>query len=52
MDFQANLPYNLQQTSTEIIATSYESISNYYSKVQEIEDEAKELNNLETLFDM
>ena len=52
MDFQANLPYNLQQTSTEIIATSYESISNYYFKVQEIEDEAKELNNLETLFDM
>lgn len=51
-DFQANLPYNIADTSTEIIENAYFSISEYFFKVQDIENEARELNNLETLFDM
>lgn len=51
-DFQANLPYNIAVSSTETIENAYFSISEYYFKVQDIENEAKELNNLETLFDM
>ena len=39
-------------SSPEVIEKAYSSIGDYYFKVQEIEDEAKELNNLETLFDM
>jgi len=46
------LPYNIAVSSTETIENAYFSISEYYFKVQDIENEAKELNNLETLFDM
>jgi len=46
------LPYNTHETSKEIIENAYKSISDYFFKVQEVENEAKELNNLETLFDM
>ena len=46
------MPYNVQITSPEIIEKSYNTISEYYIKTGEIEEEAKELNNLETLFDM
>jgi len=46
------LPYNISVSSTETIENAYFSISEYYFKVQDIENEAKELNNLETLFDM
>jgi hypothetical protein len=51
-EFQANCPYNIQNTSPDTIENSYKVISEYYIKTGEIEEEAKELNNLETLFDM
>lgn len=51
-EFQAALPYNVTDSSTEIIIQSYDTISEYYRKTLEIEDEAKELQMLESLFDL
>lgn len=51
-EFQAALPYNIQNTSSEVIEAAYDKISEYYLKVADVEREAMELNNLETLFDM
>ena len=51
-EFQTNCPYNIQNTTPEIIDQAYKTISEYYIKTSEIEEEAKDLNNLETLFDM
>lgn len=51
-DFQQNCPYNILDTSPEKIEESYRIIGDYYVKTLVIEQEAKDLNNLETLFDM
>lgn len=40
------------QTSPEIINQAYELISQFYDETCKLEEEAKELNNLETLFDL
>jgi dynein heavy chain len=42
----------ITESSPEIIQQSYEKIIEYYNKTQAFETEARELNNLETLFDM
>jgi dynein heavy chain len=46
------LPYHITETSAEIIDKAYEQISEFYEETCKLEDEAKELNNLETLFDL
>jgi len=51
-EFQANLPYHISQSSPEIIESSYQLIDEYFAKTGQLEEEAAELNNLETLFDM
>jgi dynein heavy chain, axonemal len=52
LEFLANCPYHVTASSPEIIAKAYDTINTYYVKTGELEDEARELNNLETLFDM
>jgi dynein heavy chain len=52
IDFQNNCPYHIDKSSPEIIDTSYGCIGEYFEKTTSLEDEAKTLNNLETLFDM
>lgn len=52
MEFQKQCPYNISNSSSEIIQKAYETISEYYEKTGILETEASELNNLETLFDM
>ena len=51
-EFQAALPYNVTDSSAEIIQQSYDTISEYYRKTVDIENESKELQHLETLFDL
>jgi dynein heavy chain len=51
-DFQKHCPYNIANSSPEIIEESYRVIGEYYLKTLEMEEEARDLNNLETLFDM
>ena len=51
-EFQAALPYNVTDSSAEIIQQSYDTISEYYRKTIDIENESKELQHLETLFDL
>jgi len=52
LEFQAHLPYHTANSSPEIIEASYSKITEYYTRTGELEEEAAELNNLETLFDM
>lgn len=42
----------MTDTSAEIIIQSYDTISEYYNKTLAIEEEAKELQVLESLFDL
>jgi hypothetical protein len=51
-EFQGKCPYNVIDSSPAIIAKAYDTISEYYNKTGQLEDEARELNNLETLFDI
>ena len=51
-EFQKFLPYHTETSNPEIINKAYETIASYYEKTLEIEEEAKDLNNLETLFDL
>jgi len=46
------LPYHIAETSPEIIDKSYDMISAYYVETLKLEEEARDLNNLETLFDL
>ena len=46
------MPYNVTDSSAEIIQQSYDTISEYYRKTVDIENESKELQHLETLFDL
>jgi hypothetical protein len=52
MKFQQQCPYNIDQSSIQIIDNSYALITDFYNQTLEMEDEAKALNNLETLFDI
>jgi len=49
--FQTNCPYNISNSTPETIEQSYVIIGEYYIKTLEMEEEARDLNNLETLFD-
>jgi dynein heavy chain len=50
--FQNNCPFHVQDTSPEIIEKSYATISSFYDETCEFEKTAKDLNNLEGLFDL
>lgn len=50
--FQSHCPYHVEESSTRVIDSAYEVISEFYNQTLEIEEEAKKLNNLETLFDL
>lgn len=50
--FQISCPYHIDQSSIEIINNAYKTITDFYNQTLGIEDEAKALNNLETLFDL
>jgi dynein heavy chain len=50
--FQGTCPYHVASSSPELIASAYNTITEYYAKTNELVAEAAELNNLETLFDM
>jgi len=52
MEFSNGCPYNIQKSSPETINQAYESIGLYYYKTGQLEKEASDLNNLETLFDI
>lgn len=51
-EFLATCPYHIEQSSQEIIDKSYVTIAEYYDRTNELDEEAKSLNNLETLFDI
>jgi len=50
--FQNTIPNHIPDTSPEIIDDAYAKISEYYIETCKLEEEARELNNLETLFDL
>jgi len=50
--FQNTLPYHVAETSPEIIDNAYKQITEFYEETCKFENEARELNNLETLFDL
>ncbi len=52
VEFQRNCPYHIEDSSAEIINGAYDTIERYYQLTGEMEEEAKKLNNLETLFDI
>jgi dynein heavy chain len=52
MRFQNNCPYNVEDSSNEGINNSYNALTAYFDETNQIEEEAKALNNLETLFDL
>jgi len=51
-EFQTKCPYNVSDSSVETIDASYKVIGEYYLLTLQMEEEARDLNNLETLFDM
>ena len=51
-DFTSNLPYHTTDSSPEIIQDAYEKVQDYFSKTVEMENEARELQVLESLFDL
>lgn len=50
--FQNSCPYHIEDSSTHIIDEAYRTIVDFYNQTCELEDQAKSLNNLETLFDL
>jgi dynein heavy chain len=50
--FSNTIPKDLLETSPEIIDKAYALIGDYYEQTCKLEEEARELNNLETLFDL
>jgi dynein heavy chain len=52
LEFQSALPYGIKDTSPEIISSAYDKISEYYAKTCEMEEEAKQLQVLEQLFEL
>jgi len=52
LEFSKACPNSQTNSSPEIINGAYDTIADYYIKTNELVNEAAELNNLETLFDM
>lgn len=52
MHFQASCPYHIEDSSVDIIDNAYRTITDFYNQTCELEEEARALNNLETLFDL
>jgi len=50
--FQNNCPYHIEDSSLQIIDNAYTVISQFYDETGDMEEQAKSLNNLETLFDL
>jgi dynein heavy chain len=50
--FQNNCPFHVADSSSEIIEKAYTTISDFYDEMCEYEKTAKDLNNLEGLFDL
>jgi hypothetical protein len=51
-EFQTTCPYHVNGSSPELIEKAYGTIAEYYEKTNQLEIEAKNLNDQETLFDM
>lgn len=51
-DFKANNPYHTEVATPEVIQKSYDVISKYYDQMIALEKEARDFNNLETLFEL
>jgi hypothetical protein len=51
-DFQQALPYSITETSPEVINDAYDKVTEYYDKTIAMEGEAKELQVLESLFEL
>ena len=51
-EFQKACPYHVDQSSAEITSAAYGTISAYLEKTCTFEEEAKNYNNLETLFEL
>ena len=52
MEFQSAMPSGKQDSTPEEINKSYEKIGEYYEKTNQMEDEAQELQTLESLFEL
>jgi dynein heavy chain, axonemal len=50
--FENHVPKHITETTPEIIASAYDQITEFYTETCQLEEEAKELNNLEGLFDL
>jgi dynein heavy chain len=50
--FDNHVPKHITETTPEIIASAYDQITEFYTETCQLEEEAKELNNLEGLFDL
>jgi dynein heavy chain len=50
--FQNNCPFHISDSSPDIIEKAYATISDFYDEMCEFEKIAKDLNNLEGLFDL
>ena len=50
--FQNNCPFHIQDSSPEIIDKAYDTITYFYDETCKMEKIAKDLNNLEGLFDL
>ena len=51
-EFLTVLPYHITESNPEIIDNAYDLISVYYDRTIELDKEAKDYNNLETLFEL
>ena len=50
--FCNNCPFHVTETNPEVIDNAYQQITDFYNETCALENEAKELNDLESLFDM
>lgn len=50
--FSNNCPFHVNETSPTVVENAYITISNFYDETCEFEKTAKDLNNLEGLFDL
>lgn len=51
-EFLSKCPYHIENSSLEIIDDAYKTIAVYYDRMVEFEEQAKNYNNLETLFEL
>jgi hypothetical protein len=50
--FKENLPYNVTESSDEVILAAYQKIDEYHTTTDALIKESERLRNLETLFDL